>query len=407
MLVLALNCGSSSVKFQLVAVDPTAGAARRLARGKVERIGGAGASFTAEAQGRPATREHVAAGGHDVAVRRIVDWVRSHGFAIEAAGHRVVHGGERFTAPARIDEAVLREIEALEDLAPLHNAPSLAGIRAARAILGPAVPMAAVFDTAFHATMPPRAARYAIPYALAERHGIRRFGFHGTSYLYVFDRYCRLTGKPAEQASIVAFHLGNGASAAAIRSGRSIDTSMGFTPLEGLVMGTRSGDVDPALVGFLCRKERITAEDVLRILNERSGLAGLSGMGHDMRDLLKRERDDPRARLAVDLFCYRARKYLGAYLAALGGADAVVFTGGIGEHSPLVRNRICEGMEWCGLRLDAARNERTCGRDQIEDEISEAGSRIAAWVISTDEELVIARDTAAVLEEKGGSDDGS
>jgi acetate kinase len=264
-------------------------------------------------------------------------------------------------------------------------------VRACRAALGPAIPMVAVFDTAFHATMPEHAYRYAIPYELSVRHGLRRFGFHGISYEFVLGRYCRLAGVPSSEATLVALHLGNGASAAAIRNGRSVDTSMGFTPLEGLVMGTRSGDLDPALVGHLARRENVSVDEVERWLNDRSGLLGLAGGSRDMRDLVARRDDDARARLAVEVFCYRARKYLGAYLAALGGARAVVFTGGIGENSPEVRAGICGDMDWCGLRLDPALNGEARGR---EGRISTRDARLAAWVIPTDEELVIARETA-------------
>jgi acetate kinase len=255
--------------------------------------------------------------------------------------------------------------------------------------------MVAVFDTAFHATLPEHAFRYAIPDELARRHGIRRYGFHGTSYRSVLASYARMSGTPPERATLVAFHLGNGCSAAAIRRGASVDTSMGFTPLEGLVMGTRAGDLDPAIVGHLTRAEAVPIEEIERWLNERSGLLGLSGRSRDMRDLLAHQRDDARARLAVEVFCYRARKYLGAYLAVLGGADAVVFTAGIGENAPEVRARICAGMDWCGVALDAARNAATVG---TEGWIGADGARLRVAVIPTDEESMIARDTVACLQ---------
>jgi acetate kinase len=392
MIVLALNCGSSSVKFQLldVASPPADDEPRRLAKGLVERIGGE-ATFTAEGPEQPARRITSPIADHEAAVRRVVEWVGAAGFRVEAVGHRVVHGGREYTRPTLLDRAVDAAIEALEALAPLHNGPNLAGVRACRAALGPAIPMVAVFDTAFHATMPEHAYRYAIPYELSVRHGLRRFGFHGISYEFVLGRYCRLAGVPSSEATLVALHLGNGASAAAIRNGRSVDTSMGFTPLEGLVMGTRSGDLDPALVGHLARRENVSVDEVERWLNDRSGLLGLAGGSRDMRDLVARRDDDARARLAVEVFCYRARKYLGAYLAALGGARAVVFTGGIGENSPEVRAGICGARDWCGLRLDPALNGEARGR---EGRISTRDARLAAWVIPTDEELVIARETA-------------
>jgi acetate kinase len=377
MIVLALNCGSSSVKFQLLEV-PAAGPERRLARGTVEGVGEA------------------AVPDHAMAVRRVLEELGSRAASIEAVGHRVVHGGPRFTEPTLVDDAVVEAIEALETLAPLHNAPSLAGIRAARSALSGSVPMVAVFDTAFHATLPQHAACYALPGDLARRHGIRRYGFHGTSYRSVLARYCELTGLAPERATVVAFHLGNGCSAAAIQGGRSIDTSMGFTPLEGLVMGTRAGDLDPAIVPHLARVEGVSADEVAGWLNERAGLLGVSGKSRDMRELLAREREDPRARLAVQLFCYRARKYLGAYLAALGGADAVIFSGGIGEHAPEVRARICAGMQWCGLGLDPVRNARAVG---TEARIDADGARLTAFVIPTDEERIIARDAVRCLKE--------
>lgn len=393
MIVLVLNCGSSSVKFQVID-----GGERRLARGLIEKIGGP-AIVTLAAEGRPVFRGIEPIADHAAAVRRVIDWIMesapaSSGAGFAAVGHRVVHGGARFVRPAPIDDAVIAAIEELEDLAPLHNGPSLAGIRACRTVLGDAMPMVAVFDTAFHGTLPEPAYRYAIPYELSLRHGIRRFGFHGTSYRYVLDRYARLAGVPPGRGSVIALHLGNGSSIAAVRDGASVDTSMGFTPLEGLVMGTRSGDIDPAIVGYLARKEGVSAAEVEQWLNERSGLLGVSGRSRDMRDLLEREAVDARARLAVEMFCYRARKYVGAYLAALGGADAVLFTAGIGERAPAVRARICAGMEWCGLVLDPARNEAAVDREA---RISADGARVQAFVIPTDEELLIARDTVECL----------
>jgi acetate kinase len=376
MNVLALNCGSSSVKFRLLAVDAAAppAAARALAQ----------------------RTEAVHAADYDGAVGRALDAARAAG-AIEAVGHRVVHGGARFTASTLIDDEVLGAIEALEALAPLHNRPSLAGIRASRAALGAAVPMVAVFDTAFHAALPERAARYAIPRELAERHGLRRFGFHGISYAWATTRAAALLGRPAADLRLVALHLGSGCSAAAIRGGRSLDTSMGLTPLEGLVMGTRSGDLDPALVGALARAERVAVDEVEHWLNERSGLLGLGGSA-DVRDLLAREAADRHARLALEVFCHRARKYLGAYLAVLDGADAVVFTGGVGEHQPEIRRRLAAGFEWCGLALDAGRNAAAQGTEAV---ISPPAATIAALVVPADEERMIAAETAACLGQVG------
>jgi acetate kinase len=395
MKVLAFNCGSSSVKFQLFSAGPTAGEVTSFGRGLVERIGST-ATLEFILEGRPPLRETALVADHEAAVRRVIEWIVAGPAGLDAVGHRVVHGGLRFVQPTLIDSEVTEAIEALAELAPLHNGPSLAGIRACQGVLGRRVPLVAVFDTAFHATLPENAFTYGIPHALARRHGIRRFGFHGISYQYVVSRYAALARLHESQVSLVAFHLGNGASVTAIREGRSVDTSMGFTPLEGLLMGTRAGDLDPALVGYLAERERVPVGEIERRLNEESGLLGLSGRSGDMRDLVAARGTDPRARLAVDVFCHRARKYLGAYLAVLGGAKAVVFTGGIGEHSPEVRAEICQGAAWCGLEVDASLNQAVVGRPG---RISRPASGMEAWVIPTDEEQVIARETARRLSE--------
>lgn len=398
MVVLALNCGSSSVKFALCQVNPDmrpGNRAHRLADGQVEGLSTGDAVLRLRI-GEQAEETRVALEGYEAAVRHVLGQlagVQRRLPPIMAIGHRVVHGGSRFRNPVLIDEEVVRAIEALEELAPLHNKPSLEGIRTARAVLGAKVPMVAVFDTAFHASIPDYASHYAISRELAERHAIRRFGFHGISYQSVLARYCEMTQTAEEAATLVALHLGNGCSAVAIKAGRSVDTSMGFTPLEGLVMGTRSGDLDPAIVAYLSRREAVPAETVGEWLSSRSGLLGLSGLSSDLRALLACEADHPGARLALAAFCYRARKYLGAYLVALGGAQAVVFTGGIGEHSPEIRARICAGMEWCGLRLDPARNT-TVGPDGC---ISPPNAGLKAYVIATAEERVIARETASCV----------
>jgi acetate kinase len=373
MHVLALNCGSSTVKFRLLAVEPGAEAAA--GRALAERS------------------EPVRDGDYAAAVQAAIAQARSVA-SIDAVGHRVVHGGPRFTAPTLIDDEVIGAIEALETLAPLHNRPSLTGIRACRAALGAAVPMVAVFDTAFHASLPERATHYAIPDELAERHGIRRYGFHGISYAWATGRAAAMLGRAAADLRLVVLHLGSGCSAAAIRGGASVDTSMGLTPLEGLVMGTRSGDLDPSLLGVLARGERVPLEDVERWLNERSGLLGLAGGDADVRELLAREDRDPRARLALDVFCHRARKYLGAYLAVLEGADAVVFTGGIGEHQPAIRGRIASGFDWCGLVLDPDTN---AGHGATDGVISADHAPIRALVVVADEERMIAAETAACV----------
>jgi acetate kinase len=396
MNVLAINCGSSSIKWGVFAagVDGERGAVtRRWGQGRIERVGGE-ATLHFEAAGVESIDTTAQVPDHDDGMRRIAEWVAATRVPVEAVGHRVVHGGPRFRTPTVLDDTVVAALQDLEALAPLHNGPSLAGIRACRRALGPAFPMVAVFDTAFHASLPERAWRYAIPHDLAARHGIRRFGFHGISYRAVLDRYSALTGTPEERATIVALHLGNGCSAAAIENGRSIDTSMGLTPLEGLVMGTRSGDVDPGILGHLSRAEGAPVAEVERWLNERSGLLGLSGRSRDLRDLLAHEATDRRAAVALDVFCYRIRKYVGAYLAALGGAQAVVFTGAIGERSAEVRARVCQGLEWLGLTLDPGANVAAI---EGERRISAAGSRLEAFVIPTDEEIEIARSTVEAL----------
>jgi acetate kinase len=312
---------------------------------------------------------------------------------VHAVGHRVVHGGERFTHSVLITEDVLRGIKDCIDLAPLHNPANIKGIVAAREVFGAGLPQVAVFDTAFHQSLPERAFLYALPYQFYRRHRIRRYGFHGTSHRYVAYRYRQLRGIAREETNIITLHLGNGCSAAAIKGGDSVDTSMGLTPLEGLVMGTRSGDIDPAIVDFVSAKEGLSPQEVETLLNKQSGLIGISGLTNDMRELLAEasENNDRRARLAIEIFCYRARKYIGSYLAAMGGADAIVFTGGIGENSAEVRALICDGLQWLGLDLDEERNlAHTQGHEGL---ISREASRLSAYVIPTDEELLIARDT--------------
>ena len=403
MNILVLNAGSSTLKFELVLTDEhrmRADEDRKLATGTLERIGGETVLHLTDGKGDKTVETATL---HDL--RAAIDWIlrwlasdRSHVDVsavsdIGAVGHRVVHGGEAFRSSALVDERALETLQDLIPLAPLHNGYNIQGIRAVRDLLGSGVPQVAVFDTAFHASIPEHAYLYAIPYSLYRRHQLRRYGFHGTSHRYVAWRYRKLLGIEKESVRIVTLHLGNGCSACAIDGGVSIDTSMGYTPLEGLVMGTRSGDIDPALVDVIASKEGMSFREVEGMLNRQSGLLGISGLTHDMRDLLAEidEHDDRRARLAVDVFCYRARKYVGAYLAALGGADAVVFTGGIGANAPRVRSRILQGLEWMGLQLDEQENARMVGGET--GPVTEGGSRLAAWVIPTDEELLIARDT--------------
>lgn len=404
MNVLVLNCGSSTVKFQIIATDVeqiALNADRRLARGSIERIGGEAILFL-QAEGREPERSTAPLRDTRAAVEFIIRWACSDTSAISeiqsiadihAVGHRVVHGGERFTHSILINDDVLRGIEDCIDLAPLHNPMNIKGIQAAKDVFGAGLPQVAVFDTAFHQTLPDYAYLYAIPYQFYRRHRIRRYGFHGTSHRFVAYRYRQIRNISREETNLITMHLGNGCSIAAIRAGNSVDTSMGLTPLEGLVMGTRSGDIDPAICDFVGSKEGLTSHEVETLLNKQSGLLGISGLTNDMRELLEEaeENNDRRARLAIEIFCYRARKYIGAYLAGVGGAEAIVFTGGIGENSAEIRSRICAGLEWLGLELDPARNTSLCGG--VEGPISKVGSQLGAYVIPTDEELLIARDT--------------
>jgi acetate kinase len=407
MNILVLNAGSSSLKFQIIATDLDRireDKDVRLLRGEVERIGAEAVVIVQKDDGPKRT---LTASLKDIssALDFIVRWAASPDSGvseiqsmsdIHAVGHRVVHGGEAFTDSVLITDEVMAGIENCIDLAPLHNPTNLRGIRAMRELLGAQIPQVAVFDTAFHHSLAERAYLYAIPYHLYLRYRIRRYGFHGISHRYMGYRYRTIRDLSREQTNIISLHLGNGCSAAAIRAGRSVDTSMGMTPLEGLVMGTRSGDVDPAVLGFIAAKEGISLHEVETMLNKQSGLLGISGLTHDMRVLQDevREDDDRRAKLAIDMFCYRVRKYIGAFLAAMGGADAILFTGGIGENSPAVRANICEGLEWAGLSMDAETNQKTIG---VERKISREDSRLAAYVIPTDEELLIARDTARCI----------
>ena len=407
MNILVLNAGSSSLKFQIIATDLDRIRQDddvRLLRGEVDRIGGE-AIVTIQKDDGPQQKFTASLRDISAALDYVIRWIASPDSGISeiqsvadihAVGHRVVHGGEKFTESALITDKVLQGIENCIDLAPLHNPVNLRGIRAVRELLGHQMPQVAVFDTAFHHSLPEHSYLYAIPYHLYLRYRIRRYGFHGTSHRYVAYRYRMLRNIPREQTNIVSLHLGNGCSAAAIHAGISVDTSMGMTPLEGLVMGTRSGDVDPAILSHIALKEGLSLHEVETLLNKESGLLGISGLTHDMRVLQSQmqEHDDRRARLAIEIFCYRVRKYIGAFLAAMGGADAILFTGGIGENSPEIRARICNGLEWAGLSLDEDKNKKTVAAKGI---ISREGSPLAAYVIPTDEELLIARDTVRCI----------
>ncbi len=408
MHVLVLNVGSSTLKFQLIRTDAeriAANADERLARGQVERIGGEAILILEAGPDRAPRRTVASLRNHAAAVEHVLRWLTDARTGsgidalgqIEAVGHRVVHGGEHFTRSVRIDSDVLRLLDETIELAPLHNPHNLSGIRAAQAALGPGVPQVASFDTAFHHTLPETAYLYALPYQFYRRYRVRRYGFHGTSHRYVAHRYRQLTGRAREQTNLVTLHLGNGSSACAIRAGQSVDTSMGFTPLEGLVMGTRSGDLDPAILDFLAAKEGLSLSQVEAVLNKSSGLLGVSGLTADMRELLAEaeEHEDRRARLAISLFCYRIRKYIGAYLAILDGADAIVFAGGIGENAPRIRAEVCAGLGWMGAELDPEANAGMVGGR--EGRIDSGKGRLELWVIPTDEELLIARDAYRVV----------
>jgi len=404
MNVLVLNCGSSSLKFQIIDTDIPrieADTDRQLARGVIERIGSQ-SLITFQAGDKPAIKSAEPLRDHRAALDRVVRWIISADGGvpgitslsdIHAIGHRVVHGAEKFTRSVLVDAEVIKGIEDCIDLAPLHNPANLKGIMAAQELFGPGVPQVAVFDTSFHSTMPEKNYLYAIPYQFYSRYKIRRYGFHGTSHRYVAYRYRHIEKKKTEQVNIITLHLGNGCSACAVRKGSSFDTSMGMTPLEGMVMGTRSGDIDPSIIEHLMHKEGMTVGEVDTVLNKQSGLLGVSGLTNDMRDLLKEEKehDDRRAKLAIELFCQRVKKYIGSYLASMGGAEAVVFTGGIGENSPAVRQRICEGLDCLGITIDKESNRKL--KPGHEGEIQAAESKLKILVIPTNEELLIARDT--------------
>lgn len=408
MNILVLNCGSSSIKFQIVETDLELikeHSDKQLAKGLIERIGSQ-ALVTIKVEGKSKFKNAIALRDHTAALKYIINWITSPEAGIpgieslddiHAIGHRVAHGGERFKHSTRIDPDVIEGIKECIDLAPLHNPHNMKGIDAARAAFGPGIPQVAVFDTSFHSTMDEATYLYAIPYQYYRRYKIRRYGFHGTSHRYVAYRYRSLTGRSREDTNVITLHLGNGASACAIKNGKSIDTSMGFTPLEGLIMGTRSGDIDPAVVEFLMHKENFSVDDVFTLLNKKSGILGISGLTNDMRDLEEEEREfkDRRATLALDMFAKRIRKYLGSYIAEMNGTDAIIFTAGIGENSATIRERTISNLEWLGIKLDKERNSKAIyGKDAL---ISADDSKVEIYVLPTNEELVIARDTVRVV----------
>jgi acetate kinase len=392
MNILTLNPGSNSLKFSIVQTEPGAsGFGRTVVAGSYDDLGKPESAFSLLDGKRVRQKDKVAVNDSGHATNLLFDWLEhAHAGQIDRVGHRVVHGADLFNSPARISDEVIQQIESLSDLAPLHNESALRVIRAAGSRIAGDVPQIAVFDTLFHRTIPERAALYGLPLDVAARHKIRRYGFHGISHRYMLLRYAQITRRPLDEINVVTLHLEGGSSAAAIRAGKSIDTSMGFTPLEGLMMGTRCGDLDPAVVPYLMRKENLDIRGIEQFLNKKCGLLGVSGVSADTRELQK-HLDEKKVDLAVEIFCYRVRKYIGAYLAALGGAEAVIFGGGISENTPYMREKIASGFDWCGATLDRNRN-----RDLIDKEgqISTPESKLKLWVIPTQEDLMIAKEAA-------------
>jgi acetate kinase len=396
MKVLVLNCGSSSIKYQFIDTDTRVA----LAKGLVERIGMTGAVLSHSRYDGDSIKIAGEILDHKMAVEYVLAVMlsKNHGVIddkedIEAIGHRVVHGGETFSASVLITDDVVKVLQDNIELAPLHNPPNIKGIQAVTRLL-PDTPQVGVFDTAFHAKMPPKAYLYGIPYDLYKKYKIRRYGFHGTSHLYVSQKAAEIMGKSLAELKIITAHLGNGCSMAAIKHGQSIDTSMGFTPLEGLLMGTRSGDLDPSLILYIMGKEGLSLHEAGTLLNKHSGLIGLSGESSDMREILVSVKDEQRkAVYAFEVFCYRIKKYIGAYTAAMGGLDALIFTGGIGENAREVREEVCKDLEYLGIKLDTLKNE---SNGEL---ISENSSGVKVFRIPTNEELVIALDTAKIVAE--------
>lgn len=396
MLVLVINCGSSSVKYDLIEASEK----KEICHGVVERIG----AVTSIVKHEPAEGEKIkdtkVISNHGEALQEILDYllnpdtqIISSPSDIKAVGHRVVHGGEMFKDSVLIDNEVKDAIKQAFDLAPLHNPPNLKGIQAAEERL-PNVPHVAVFDTAFHQSIPPKAYLYGIPNRLYRRHKIRRYGFHGTSHYYVSRQYYKMVDTPKSKTKVITCHLGNGASIAAIEGGESKDTSMGFTPLSGLVMGTRSGDLDPSILFYIVEKEELPLNSLHAMLNRHSGLLGLSGYASDMRDLIAEARNgDRRCQQAIDVFCYNIKRYIGSYIAALNGCDAIIFTAGIGENSPEIREKALENMDSLGIEIDRKRNKGVTGTTA---KISSDASKTDVYVIPTNEELVIAIDAAKI-----------
>ncbi len=392
MKILVINCGSSSLKFQLIDSDTEA----VICKGLCERIGIDGSQIVYTPAGKDKITKVEPMPDHNKAIELVIEALTNaeNGVVelseIGAVGHRIVHGGEKFTKSVVINEEVIKAIEEVSDLAPLHNPANLIGIRACEKVM-PGVPMVAVFDTAFHQTMPQEAYLYGLPYSYYEKYGIRRYGFHGTSHSYVSKRAAQILGKDIKDLKLIVCHLGNGASVSAVKEGKRIDTSMGLTPLEGLIMGTRTGDIDPSVVEFIMKKENSTVADVTNLLNKKSGVFGLSNdLSSDFRDLEDAYlKGDENAKRAVDAFTYRVAKYIGSYTAAMGGVDAICFTAGVGENSGFTRGLICERLSFLGATVDAEAN-KVRGEEKF---ISGADSKVKLLVVPTNEELAIARDT--------------
>lgn len=396
MKILVLNCGSSSIKYQFIDTDKQIA----LAKGIVERIGMSSAVLTHQRYDGDQIKIVGEILDHSIGIEYVLGVMlsKNHGVIddkrdIEAVGHRVVHGGETFSDSVFITDEVMRVLQENIELAPLHNPPNIKGIQAVKRVL-PDTPQCGVFDTAFHTKMPPRAYLYGIPYELYKKYKIRRYGFHGTSHYFVSNRAAEILGRELGELKIITAHLGNGCSMAAVDHGRSVDTTMGFTPLEGLLMGTRSGDLDPSLILYIMGKEGLSLSEAGTLLNKHSGLIGISGESSDMREIQNAMKDGhKRSEYAFDTFCYRIKKYIGAYTAAMGGLDALVFTGGIGENSAMVRETVCSNLDFIGINIDAVRN------NDHKEVISTDESRVKVLKIPTNEELVIALDTAQIVQE--------
>ena len=396
MKVLVINCGSSSLKYQLIEMEGE----KVLCKGLCERIGMESSMITHEANGDKRTTPAIFPTHTEAFTELVKKMTTGDGKVIDsideidAIGHRVVHGGEKFKKSCLITPEVISAIRDLSSLAPLHNPAAILGIEASYKVFGDK-PNIAVFDTAFHSTMPPKAYMYAIPYEYYEKYGVRRYGFHGTSHKYVSHRAAEFLEEPIERLKLITCHLGNGSSIAAVDQGRVVDTSMGMTPLAGLMMGTRCGDLDPSVVNYLKYNLDITGHELDQILNKKSGLLGISGVSSDMRDVEKAAREgNSRAQLAIDMLTYQIKKVVGSYIAAMGGVDAIVFTGGIGEHDDIIRAKICHHMDWLGVRIDTDKNRAPKG-DVCE--ITAWGAKVRTLIIATNEELMIARDTEEVL----------